>query len=202
MSLLCLTKHVCFSVRTLYILSLNKDNVPDQYMCVSHAASVWKCLKIIGNQGWICHLQILDVCVFLRNVTFTSAVSSSSSAVFTSACSSMAIYWALHACCQSERRGKQPLFSLQRNKSIVFCNGTMGTTVCCEDDMTLQTATRSCMIIRQMSCWARRKLCICHLIVEYLYEYFKEGTKNRPSEPIMHTDDAVNLITMSLGKCS
>lgn len=73
-----------------------------------------------------------------------------SAAVLTPACSAVPIHWALHACCQTERRGKQPLcFSLQRNKSTV-CIGTTGTTECCDGDSPLQTATRSWMMWRQM----------------------------------------------------
>lgn len=75
----------------------------------------------------------------------------------------MPIHRALQACCQSERRGKQPqCFSLHRNKSTVSCNETTGTTVCCEDDLTQQTATRSRMMGRQMPCWAKMLLVYCH----------------------------------------
>lgn len=55
-----------------------------------------------------------------------------------------------------------------------FCTGTIGTPVCCDDDMTLQTATRSCMIIKTDVLLSKGKmpqpLCI------YIYMFLPPNT--------------------------
>ncbi len=140
---------------------------------------------------------MLDLCALFWEMSVWPILYSSA-AVFASACSAIPIHWALHARCQSERRGKQPLcFSLQRNKSTVSCRGTTGTTVCHEGDLTLQTATRSQMMGRQMPCWAKRILefCHCHCLCVSLplctwvlmwQCHFKEDTENRATKPTVY----------------
>lgn len=112
----------------------------------------------------------------------------------------MPIHRALQACCQSERRGKQPqCFSLHRNKSTVSCNETTGTTVCCEDDLTQQTATRSRMMGRQMPCWAKILLVYCHChclcvslslctwVLMWRCCFKEEEAGNMATDPVMYT---------------
>lgn len=58
----------------------------------------------------------------------------------------------------SEGVGNPRVFLCTEIKSTVSSNGTTGTRVCCEGDLTPQTATRSQMMGRHIPCWAKMVL--------------------------------------------
>lgn len=117
-------------------------------------------MNFVMNTSRIYDLIILDRCDLFWGMSAWTVFLNS--AVFTSACSAKATYWALHARCQPEWRVSKPCFfhcsvpfCIFQSKIILFCSEATGITVCCVGDFIQQITTGSWIMERQMTCWAK-----------------------------------------------